>query len=151
MTAAKSTSTRAKKAPAKKAAAKSTKPVKKAAPRSRSGSTRRKAIGSGRAGAIRKALAAAVLDARNREGVKFSLEDELRVLLAEKHAALVDDAVAAGDAAAMVRASDKLLEVLDTLPVRVSGGGDAGDGSGKRGTLLRLMDGPPQVGDTAHS
>lgn len=81
--------------------------------------------------------------------MRFSLEDELRVLLAEKHAALVDDAVAAGDAAAMVRASDKLLEVLDTLPVRLAGGGDAGDGTTKRGTLLRIMDSPPQVGDRA--
>lgn len=129
-------------------AAKSTKPVKKAAARSRSGGTRRKAIGSGRAGAIRKALAAAVDEARS-AGVVFTLEDELRVLLAEKHAAMVDDAAAAGDPVGLVRASDKLLEVIDTLPIRKPEGGGAGDGDGPRGRLLRVLDSPPSVGDTA--
>jgi hypothetical protein len=63
----------------------------------------------------------------------------------------VDRASASGDGAAVVRAGDKLLEVLDTLPVRKPEGGGAGDSrSGERARILSIMDSPPAVGDTAN-
>ena len=108
------------------------------------------ALGSGPAGPIRKRLRAMLAEARGLG--RMTTEHELRALVAERLAAAADRASSAGDEGKFLRLSDKLLEVLDTLPVRVSEGGAAGDGSGddERGRLLKLMDSPPTVGDAAH-
>lgn len=80
----------------------------------------------------------------------MTAEHEVRALLAERYAALVDAAAAAGDGPGLLRAGDKLLELLDTLPIRA--GGEPGDsGSDDRGQLLRVLDSPAAVGDASHS
>lgn len=80
----------------------------------------------------------------------MTAEHEVRAVIAERYAAALDAAVARGDEAGMLRAGDKLLELLDTLPVRSAEGGGAGGGSdGGRGHLVAVLDGPPQVGDAA--
>lgn len=84
----------------------------------------------------------------------MSVEHEVRALLAERYAAAVDRASSEGDAGALLRAGDKLLEVLDTLPLVVDekpAGGDAGDGTRKRGELLELIHSEPGMGDAADS
>lgn len=108
-----------------------------------------RAIGSGRSGPVRSALRKALAEARGAE--RMTAEHEVRALVAERQAAIVDDAARRGDERVLLAASDKLLELLDTLPVRdVSGGGGAGDGGdGGRAAALRLLDGPPTVGDAA--
>lgn len=113
------------------------------------GGSRRNAIGSGRPGPVRKALTAALEEARADE--KLTLEDAVRVLLAERYAALADDATAAGDGQAFTRAADKLLEVIDTLPIRAPRGGGGDDSGSERGRVLQLMDSPPSVGNAADS
>jgi len=81
----------------------------------------------------------------------MTTEHEVRALVAERYAAAADDATAREDDRAMMAAADKLLEVLDTLPIRKpSGGGHDGSG-GERGTLLELVDGPPEMGNASHS
>lgn len=110
---------------------------------------RRQAIGSGRAGRVRAQLRKALDDAR--AGNRMTAEHEVRALLAERYAAIVDRAAAAGDGGELLRAGDKLLELLDTLPIRRPEGGGAGDGSSPRGQLLTIMDGGPEVGDSAHA
>ncbi len=83
----------------------------------------------------------------------MTAEHEVRALLAERYAAAVDRANRAGDARGLLTAGDKLLELLDTLPIRV-GGGDSGDersGGDERGRILTIMDGPPQVGDSSNA
>lgn len=105
------------------------------------------ALGRGR-GPIRRAVRAVLAEAKAEN--RMTLEHEVRAVIAERFAELVDRASEDGDGAAVVRAGDKLLEVLDTLPVRKPGGGGAGDsGSGERARILSIMDGPPAVGDTA--
>jgi hypothetical protein len=84
----------------------------------------------------------------------MSVEHEVRALLADRYAAAVDRAASEGDAGGLLRAGDKLLEILDTLPLVVvekSGGGDAGDGTGEHGAILRTIHGGPELGDTADS
>jgi hypothetical protein len=83
----------------------------------------------------------------------MTVEHEVRAVLAERVAAAFDRAANRGDETALLKASDKLLELLDTLPVRdVAGGGAAGDGGDdRRSAALRLLDSPPEVGDAAHS
>lgn len=98
---------------------------------------------------MRKALHAALADARRWE--RMTLEHEVRALLAERLADTVDRAARESDTAGLRAASRDLLEVLDTLPVRVAEGGVSGDGGSARGQLLRIMDGGPTVGDTANT
>lgn len=107
-------------------------------------------LGSGRPGPVRSALLRALEEARVAR--RMSTEHELRAVLAVRIAHAADRAAAAGDAAGLLRASDKLLELLDTLPVRAEAprGGGAGDGSGgERGRVLSILDGEPTVGDAA--
>lgn len=104
-------------------------------------------IGSGRAGPVRVKLRAAVAEAR--AAGRVTAEHEVRALLAERYAAIVDAAAAAGDGPGLLRAGDKLVELLDTLPIREGGVSD--DGGGGRGKLLTIMDGGPEVGDASHS
>lgn len=79
----------------------------------------------------------------------MTTEHEVRALLAERYAALVDMTAALGDGPALLRAGEKLLELLDTLPIRA--GGESDDRGGRRGKLLTIMDGGPEVGDSAHA
>lgn len=81
----------------------------------------------------------------------MTAEHELRAALAASYADAADRAADAEDAAALQRAGDKLLEVLDTLPARreAVAGGVPRDGVDDRGKLLQLMDSPPVVGDSA--
>lgn len=80
----------------------------------------------------------------------MTLEHEVRAVVAVRLAQVADRCSSSGDGAGVVRAGDKLLEVLDTLPVRAAGGGAAGDGgNGGRGTVLELFDSPPTLGDSA--
>lgn len=83
----------------------------------------------------------------------MTTEHELRAVLAERIAHAVDRAAADGDERRMLAASDKLLELLDTLPIRSvkSEGGSGVGGDGGRGRVLSILDGPPTVGDAAHS
>lgn len=84
----------------------------------------------------------------------MTTEHEVRALLAERYAAIVDLAARDGDGRALLVAGDKLLELLDTLPIRKPdpvGGGGSGDGGTSRGQLLSIMDGGPQVGDSANA
>lgn len=82
----------------------------------------------------------------------MTTEHEVRAHLAERYAALVDRATAASDGRGLLVAGDKLLELLGTLPIRTSGGGDSGDSGGdRRGQLLTLMDSGPTVGDSANA
>jgi hypothetical protein len=84
----------------------------------------------------------------------MSVEHEVRALLAERYAAAVDRAASEGDAGALLRAGDKLLELLDTLPlvaIEPAGGGGAGDGSSEHGAILGIIHGGPELGDTADS
>lgn len=84
----------------------------------------------------------------------MSVEHEVRALLADRYAAAVDRASSDGDAGALLRAGDKLLELLDTLPlveVEKPAGGAGDDGSGERGAILRTIHGGPELGDTADS
>tara|TARA_R100000750_G_scaffold61298_1_gene52045 strand:+ start:219 stop:482 length:264 start_codon:yes stop_codon:yes gene_type:complete len=85
--------------------------------------------------------------------VTFSLEQEVSVLVALRHADVVDRCSSAGDAVGFARASAQMLSVVDRLPVRPvvegAGGGGSGDGSGERGRVLSILDGPPTVGDAA--
>jgi hypothetical protein len=81
----------------------------------------------------------------------MTLEHEVRAKLAERYADLVDRASTSSDGPALLRAGDKLTELLDTLPIRAPGGGDSGDsGDGGRGRVLELLDRPPTVGDSSH-
>jgi hypothetical protein len=81
----------------------------------------------------------------------MTAEHEVRALIAERYAKAVDDAAAAGDDAALLRAGDKLLEVMDTLPIRTAARGEGhGSGDNDRARVLELVDSPPTVGDTAH-
>jgi hypothetical protein len=96
---------------------------------------------------------AALVEAR--EASRMTLEHEVRAVIAERYAELVDRASSEGDGAAVTRHGDKLLAVLDQLPVRKpadpAGGGDSGGGDGERGRVLSLLDGEPTVGDSAHA
>lgn len=81
----------------------------------------------------------------------MTLEHEVRAVLAERYAELVDRASQSADESKLLKAGAQLLEVLDTLPIRKAEGGGAGDGSavGRTG-LHAVMDSPPAVGDAAH-
>lgn len=82
----------------------------------------------------------------------MSVEHEVRALLAERYAAAVDRASSAGDAGALLRAGDKLLELLDTLPLVVDEtpkGGASDDSGSERGKVLGIIHGGPTMGDTA--
>jgi hypothetical protein len=86
----------------------------------------------------------------------MSVEHEVRALLADRYAAAVDRASSEGDAGALLRAGDKLLELLDTLPLvaiepTTAKGGDAGDGTGEHGAILGIIHGGPELGDAADS
>lgn len=84
----------------------------------------------------------------------MTLEHELRAIIAERQAALCDDYAATGNGDKMLKASEALLELLDTLPIRsISGGeeGNPGDSGSGRAHLVAVMDSPPTVGDSAHS
>lgn len=83
----------------------------------------------------------------------MTAEHEVRALLATRYADLADRASTAGDGPGLLRAGDKLLELMDTLPIRGQGvnpgdGGGIGAG-GERERLTLVLDGPPTVGDTA--
>lgn len=73
-------------------------------------------------------------------------EHEVRALLAERYADVVDRCSAEADSVGLVRAGDKLTELLDSLPVRVPEGGGSGDSGDGRGKLLTIMDGGPTMG-----
>lgn len=107
-----------------------------------------KAIGSGRAGPVRTAVRRMLAEARRSNAI--TLEHEVRASLAERYADIVDRSAKSEDDAALLKAGDKLLEVLDTLPVRSSGGEGHDDGS-PRGKLHAIMDGGPTVGDAANA
>lgn len=97
-------------------------------------------------------MSRAVADAR--ESGRMTAEHEVRALLGDQLAAACDKAAAGSesDLRGLLSASERLLEVLDTLPIRpleVPGGGAAGVGSGERGRVLELLDSPPQVGHAA--
>ena len=81
----------------------------------------------------------------------MTVEHEVRAVLAERVAAAVDRAANRGDEPALLKAADKLLELLDTLPVRPVDppGGGAADDSGAAGAALVILRGSPEVGDTA--
>lgn len=85
----------------------------------------------------------------------MTVEHEVRALLADRYAAAVDRAASEGDAGGLLRAGDKLLELLDTLPLVVveekPKGGGAGDGSSEHGAILGIIHGGPELGDSAHS
>lgn len=78
----------------------------------------------------------------------MTTEHEVRALIAERLAAVVDDAAKRGDEAGMLRAADKLLDVLAALPVRVPGG-ESDDGSGRGGVHDLFQRGPTLV-DGSH-
>jgi hypothetical protein len=69
--------------------------------------------------------------------------------LAMRYADLVDRAARSEDPAGLLRAGEKLLELLTRLPVQVPGGGAAGDGGGDRARILSILDGGPTLGDAA--
>lgn len=75
----------------------------------------------------------------------MTLEHEVRALVACRLADVVDRASRESDAARLQSASDDLLEVLDTLPIRRRDG-EAGAGGGERATILSIMDSPPAKG-----
>jgi hypothetical protein len=103
-------------------------------------------LGSGRPGPVRKALQAALEEARAAD--RMTLEHEVRAVVAVRLADLVDRAARDVTGPAFLKASSDLLEVLDTLPVRTSSrGGDGDDGGGDRGRLLRILDSGPTLGD----
>jgi hypothetical protein len=104
-------------------------------------------IGSGRAGPVRVKLRRAVAEAR--AAGRVTAEHEVRALLAERYAAIVDAAAAAGDGPGLLRAGDKLVELLDTLPIR-AGGESIDSGGDGRGKLLRVLDSPAEVGNSSH-
>lgn len=105
----------------------------------------RGAIGRGR-GPVRSAVQRML--AERREAEAFSAVLEVRALVAERYAELVDRAAAAGDDVALVKAGDKLLEVLGSFGA-TAGGGGSGDSSGERGRVFSILDGPPTVGHAA--
>lgn len=78
----------------------------------------------------------------------MTVEHEVRARIAERYADLVDRASVAGDGPGLLRAGDKLVELLDVLPVRV-GGVTASDGDGKRAAIFELYHGEPTVVDGA--
>ncbi len=94
-------------------------------------------------------MQAALREARDER--RMTSEHEVRAVLANRYAELVDRAAAAGDGPGLMKAGQQLLEVLDTLPVRKPEGGAGGDSSGDRGGLSLVLNGPPQMGDSAHS
>lgn len=99
---------------------------------------------------VRSALLKALAEARAAQ--RMTTEHEVRAVLAERVAAAADRAANRGDEAGLLRASARLLELLDTLPVRpvdAPGGGGSGDSSGERGRVLSILDSPPTVGDAA--
>lgn len=107
-----------------------------------------KRIGSGRAGPVRAALRKALAEARENE--RMTTEHEVTAVLAERIAALVDIAAAAGDGRGMLAAAKELRDLLDALPVRVvRGEGIPSDGNGQRAQLHAIISSPPEVGDTA--
>jgi hypothetical protein len=84
----------------------------------------------------------------------MTVEHEVRAVVAQRYAAVADLASKSGDGRGVLAAGDKLLELLDTLPVRGdrSGGGDGDDaGSGSSGRLLGIVHSGPEVGDAADS
>jgi hypothetical protein len=85
----------------------------------------------------------------------MTVEHEVRALLADRYAAAVDRASSEGDAGGLLRAGDKLLELLDTLPLVVVDekpvGGVAGDSTGEHGAILGIIHGGPELGDAADS
>ena len=81
----------------------------------------------------------------------MTLEDEIRGALAERVAAMVDDAAKRGDEAGFARAAKHLDELVDRLPLRSVEGVNTVDGGGERGRVLELFAGPPTMGDTAES
>ncbi|NYD33855.1 hypothetical protein [Nocardioides kongjuensis] len=108
-----------------------------------------RAIGAGRPGPVRSALRKALQEARDAQ--RMTTEHEVRALVADRQAAIVDEAARRGDERVLLTASDKLLELLDTLPVRTTdapGGGGADDG-GAAGAALLVLRGSPTLGDTA--
>lgn len=100
-------------------------------------------IGRGRPGPVRKATREA-LEAANLPGV-FAVQ----AILAERYAELVDRASVSGDAPGLLRAGDKLREILAGLPLVAEGVSpiepDHGEDEGAR--LRLVMDSPPTVGN----
>lgn len=104
----------------------------------------------GNVGPVRAKLRKALQEARAAD--RMTTEDEVRALLAERYAAYVDRATSSSDGAALLRAGEKLLELLAALPVREPAkGGEPGDGGDDRGQLLSVLDGGPTVGDAANA
>lgn len=85
----------------------------------------------------------------------MTLEHELTGALAEKVAAVVDAASAAGDTPGMLRAIGQLRDIIDTLPVREIrgpvGGGDDDGADDDEPAELRLLVAGPTLGDAADS
>jgi hypothetical protein len=103
----------------------------------------------GKGGPVRKALTAALDEAR--AGERMTLEHEVRALLAERLADLVDRAARDSDAKVLQSASSDLLDVLDTLPIRPAREGGEDDGANARGRVLELIDSGPTMGDGANT
>lgn len=84
----------------------------------------------------------------------MTAEHEVRALLADRYAAMVDRATSTGDTAGLLRAGDKLLALMASLPIRTPttpAGGESGGGDGGRSGFLAVVDGEPQVGDAANA
>lgn len=107
----------------------------------------RRRVGSVRA-ALRKALAA------RRSTPGWSAAHDVSAAVALRFAEEVDQA---GDSASLVKASQQLAELMETLGLTPGQGVTPGDGDGgsrgpdERARLHAVMDGPPAVGDAAHS
>lgn len=109
-----------------------------------------KRIGSGRAGPVRAALRKALAEAR--ENRRMTTEHEVTAVLAERIAALVDIAAAAGDGRGMLAAAKELRDLLDALPVRdIRGEAPADDGNGPRAAIVELFTSEPTLGNAADS
>jgi hypothetical protein len=72
---------------------------------------------------------------------------EVDALLADRLAAVVDKS----EGQDLVRAVAQLRAAMDRLPLVAPAAVSGGDGGGERGRVLQLLDGPPQVGDSAHA
>lgn len=112
------------------------------------------ALGSGRSGPVRAKLRRSVKVAR--DAGRLSVTDELRAVLAERLADVVDRAAAAGDGPAMERAAGRLLEAIGRLPLdepqdETPAGGVSGGSDGGRARVVELLDRAPAVGDASHA
>ena len=80
----------------------------------------------------------------------MTTEHELLAALAERIAHAADRAAADGDEARLLRATDKLLDLIGRLPLRDPEGGASDDG-GAGGSVRELFSGVPSLGHGAHS